>query len=85
MMKVANTSLIAAALSISMLAGISGCSMFSASNAPVDCNVVKNQASAGESDAQIASNLGAKESDVAACHGAMRSGQTTVGNIPKSY
>jgi hypothetical protein len=62
-----------------------GCSMFSASNAPVDCNVVKTQTAAGVSDAQIASNLQAKESDVAACHGAMSSNQTSVGNIPKSY
>jgi hypothetical protein len=85
MMKIANTSLIAAALTVSMLAGVSGCSMFSASNAPVDCNVVRTQTSAGESDAQIASNLGAKESEVAACHGAMHSGQTSVGNIPKNY
>jgi hypothetical protein len=35
-------------------AGLSGCSTFSTSNAPIDCNVVKTQAAAGKSDTQIA-------------------------------
>jgi hypothetical protein len=50
-------------------AGILGCSMFSASNAPVDCDAVKNQEQAGFSDAKIASDLGATIDKVAACHG----------------
>ena len=49
--------------------GMSGCSMFSPSNAPVDCNAVKNQEQAGFSDAKIASNLGSTVDMVAACHG----------------
>jgi hypothetical protein len=50
-------------------AGLSGCSMFSTSNIPVDCDVVKTQAAAGQTDAQIASNLSAPVDTVAACHG----------------
>ncbi|HKN01003.1 MAG TPA: hypothetical protein VJX23_10845 [Candidatus Binataceae bacterium] len=49
--------------------GMSGCSMFSPSNAPVDCNAVKNQEQAGFSDAKIASDLGSTVDQVAACHG----------------
>jgi hypothetical protein len=49
--------------------GVSGCSMFSASNAPVDCDAVKNQQQAGFSDTKIASNLGSTVDQVAACHG----------------
>jgi hypothetical protein len=48
-------------------AGLSGCSMFSTSNDPVDCNVVKTQRAAGQTDAQIASNLSASADKVAAC------------------
>jgi hypothetical protein len=50
-------------------AGLSGCSMFSTSNDPVDCNIVKTQVAAGQTDAQIASNLNASADKVAACHG----------------
>ncbi len=49
--------------------GISGCSMFSPSNAPVDCNAVKNQEQAGFTDEKIASDLGSTVAEVAACHG----------------
>jgi hypothetical protein len=48
-------------------AGLSGCSTFSSSNAPVDCDVVKTQRAAGQTDAQIASNLNASADKVAAC------------------
>ena len=48
-------------------AGLSGCSMFSTSNAPVDCDVVKTQRAAGQTDAQIATNLNASADKVAAC------------------
>jgi hypothetical protein len=48
-------------------AGLSGCSMFSTSNDPVDCNVVKTQRAAGQSDVQIASNLNASIDKVDAC------------------
>jgi len=48
-------------------AGLSGCSMFSTSNDPVDCNVVKTQRAAGQTDAQIATNLNASADKVAAC------------------
>src|SRR5215469_7252351 len=47
----------------------SGCSVFSSSNAPVDCDAVKNQEQAGYSDAKIASDLGTTVDKVAACHG----------------
>ncbi len=85
MYKVTNRLGVAAALGTFMLAGGSGCSMFSASNAPIDCNVVKTQAAAGKTDAQIASDLGAKESDVAACHGPAQSGNKAAGMIPQNY
>ena len=49
--------------------GVSGCSMFSAANVPVDCNAVKNQEAAGMTDAKIASDLGAQVDQVEACHG----------------
>ena len=49
--------------------GISVCSTFSPSNAPVDCDAVKNQQQAGLSDAKIASDLGTTVDKVAACHG----------------
>jgi hypothetical protein len=48
---------------------VSQCSMFSTSNVPVDCDVVKNQQQAGVADAAIASNLGTTVDKVAACHG----------------
>jgi hypothetical protein len=54
---------------IILAGGISGCSMFSTSNAPVDCDAVKNQEQAGFTDAKIASDLGSTVDKVAACHG----------------
>ena len=48
-------------------AGFSGCSTFSPSNDPVDCNIVKTQRAAGQTDAQIATNLNASADKVAAC------------------
>jgi hypothetical protein len=62
-----------------------GCSMFSPSNAPIDCDVVKTQASAGKSDVQIASDLGAPVDKVAACHGPETSGNKSSGMIPSTY
>jgi hypothetical protein len=50
-------------------AGFSGCSMFSTSNEPVDCNIVKTQTAAGQSDIQIAANLNASIDKVDACRG----------------
>ncbi len=83
MQKVANKIAPLAAL---MLLGVAGCSMFSANNAPVDCNLVKTQQAAGKTDAQIASDLGAKESEVAACRGPETSGNKTSGStIPQNY
>jgi len=52
-----------------LVGGMSGCSVFSASNAPVDCDAVKNQEQAGFTDAKIASDLGSTVDKVAACHG----------------
>jgi hypothetical protein len=69
-MRVPSKLLLTATFGMLILAGgISGCSMFSPSNAPVDCNAVKNQEQAGFSDARIASDLGATVAQVAACHG----------------
>ena len=85
MHKVVNSLGVAAALGTLMLAGVSGCSMFSPSNAPVDCNVVKTQVAAGKTDTQIASDLGAKESEVAACHGPEQSGNKSSDMIPQNY
>jgi hypothetical protein len=64
-----NTSISAASGLLVVVVGLSGCSMFSPSNDPVDCNIVKTQQAAGQTDAQIASNLNASEDKVAACHG----------------
>ncbi len=58
-----------AAMFGALIFGFSGCSMFSASNAPVDCDAVKNQEQAGLTDAKIASDLGSTVDQVAACHG----------------
>ena len=52
-----------------LVGGMSGCSTFSTSNAPVDCDAVKNQEQAGLSDAKIASDLGSTVDKVTACHG----------------
>ena len=52
-----------------LIVGISGCSTFSPSNAPVDCDAVKNQEQAGFTDVKIASDLGSTVDKVAACHG----------------
>ena len=52
-----------------MALGICGCSSVSPSNVPVDCDVVKQQTQAGQSDAQIATNLSTSVDKVAACHG----------------
>lgn len=52
-----------------MTLGICGCSSVSPSNVPVDCDVVKTQTQAGQTDAQIAANLSTSVDKVAACHG----------------
>ena len=79
------------------IAGLSGCSTFSTSNAPIDCNVVQTQAAAGKTDAEIAANLNAGSNDpgmqqtkitvaqVAACRGGETSGNKTGQMIPSSY
>jgi|HubBroStandDraft_6_1064221.scaffolds.fasta_scaffold967297_2 hypothetical protein len=75
----------AATLGALMLVGVSGCSMF-ANPIPVDCNIVKTQQEAGKTDSQIASDLGAKESEVAACRGPIKGGNKTTGStIPENY
>jgi hypothetical protein len=79
------------------MAGLAGCSTFSTSNAPIDCNVVKTQAAAGKSDSQIAADLNAgynqpgipqtkiTVADVAACKGAETSGNKSAEMIPSNY
>ena len=86
MRKALNKTGIAAAFGVLILLGeLSGCSMFSTSNAPVDCDIVKTQLSAGKSDAQVASDLGAPVDKVAACHGPETSGNKSSGMIPSNY
>jgi hypothetical protein len=65
--KIRNTFISAASGLLVVVLGLSGCSMFSTSNDPVDCNIVKTQRAAGQTDAQIASNLNASADKVAAC------------------
>ena len=65
--KIRNTFISAASGLLVVVVGLSGCSMFSTSNDPVDCNIVKTQRAAGQTDAQIASNLNASADKVAAC------------------
>jgi hypothetical protein len=65
--KTSSTFISAASGLLVMVVGLSGCSMFSPSNDPVDCNVVKTQRAAGQTDAQIAANLNASADKVAAC------------------
>jgi hypothetical protein len=62
-----NTFISAASGLLVVVVGLSGCSMFSPSNDPVDCNIVKTQRAAGQTDAQIATNLSASADKVAAC------------------
>lgn len=69
-------------VALSVAGALAGCSTFSSSNAPVDCNIVKTQAQAGKTNAQIAADLGAAESAVAACHGPERSGNKSFGGVP---
>lgn len=65
--KIRKTFISAASGLLVVVVGLSGCSMFSPSNDPVDCNVVKTQRAAGQTDAQIAANLSASADKVAAC------------------
>jgi len=83
--KVRNTFISAASGLLVVVVGLSGCSMFSTSNDPVDCNIVKTQQAAGQTDAQIASNLNASEDKVAACHGAEHDTNKTTVVPEKGY
>ena len=65
--KIRNTFISAASGLLVVVVGLSGCSTFSPSNDPVDCNIVKTQRAAGQTDAQIAANLSASADKVAAC------------------
>lgn len=82
--KARKTLWIASAL-LTIAAGLSGCSMFSPSNVPVDCDAVKQQLKAGQTDAQIASNLNSSVDKVAACHGPEASGNTNTVIPEKGY
>jgi hypothetical protein len=84
--KVRNTLWISAASGLLIVAaGLSGCSAFSASDVPVDCNIVKTQVAAGQSDAQIAANLSTSVDKVAACHGAEAGGNKNTLVPEKGY
>ncbi len=85
MRKVANKFGFAAVIGTLMITGIAGCSMFSPANTPVDCDLVKTQRASGKTDAQIATDLSAKESEVAACSGAVSTGNKSAGMIPQNY
>ena len=62
-----------------------GCSMFSTSDAPIDCDLVRTQRKAGQSDAQIAANLSYPEDKVAACQGTPKSANKSEQNVPSNY
>lgn len=84
--KVRNTLWISTASGLLLIAaGLSACSMFSPSDVPVDCNIVKTQSQAGQSDAQIAANLSAPVDKVAACHGPETSGNKSTLVPEKGY
>jgi hypothetical protein len=67
------------------LSAVSACSTFSTSNVPVDCDLVRTQRTAGQSDAQIAANLSYPEDKVAACQGATKSANKSEQNVPSNY
>ena len=75
----------AVAFGVLIVCGIAGCGMFSPSNVPVDCNVVKLQHEAGKTDQEIAANLGSSVTQVAACHGPLTSGEKPSGMMPSPY
>jgi hypothetical protein len=86
MRKVLNKTGISTALGVLIVVGgLSGCSMFSTANAPVDFDLVKTQLAAGKTDAQVASDLSAPVATVAACHGPETSGNKSSGMIPSNY
>ncbi len=58
-------------------AALPGCASLGGGRA--DCNIVRNQRGAGQSDSDIASALGVTESDVAACGAAGGGGEGSVG------
>jgi len=68
-----------------MAVGLAGCSMFSPSNDPIDCNIVKTQLAAGQTDAQIATNLSYPIDKVTACHGPEAGGNTNTVVPEKGY
>lgn len=70
---------------LAMTLGISACSSVSPSNVPVDCDVVKQQTQAGQTDAQIATNLSTSVDKVAACHGPEKGGNSNTLIPEKGY
>jgi hypothetical protein len=70
---------------LTLVLGLSGCSSVSSSNVPIDCDVVKTQTQAGQTDAQIASNLSTSVDKVAACHGAETGGNKNTLIPEKGY
>jgi hypothetical protein len=54
---------------LNLTCALLGCSAFSSSNVPMDCDAVMNQEQAGLSDTKIAADLGTTVDKVAACHG----------------
>ena len=76
-------SLIAFAMTLSAVSA--GCSTFSTTDVPVDCDLVRTQRNAGQSNAQIAANLSYPQDKVAACQGAPKSANKSEQNIPSNY
>ena len=64
---------------------VTGCSTFSTSDLPVDCDVVKTQSKAGLSTTQIAANLNASVDNVASCGGPMTEGNKATLIPEKGY
>jgi hypothetical protein len=59
--------------------------MFSTSDVPIDCDLVRTQRNAGQSDAQIAANLSYPRDKVAACQGGPKSANKSEQNVPSNY
>jgi hypothetical protein len=76
-------SLFACAMTLSAVSA--GCSIFSTSDVPIDCDLVRTQRNAGQSDAQIAANLSYPQDKVAACQGGPKSANKSEQNVPSNY
>jgi hypothetical protein len=85
MVKRYGTKLSLFACAMALFAVSAGCSTFSTSEVPIDCDLVRTQRIAGQSDAQIAANLSYPQDKVAACQGSPKSANKSEQNVPSNY